>query len=148
MKGIRIVDKSDPQVVVPEAIVLAGEALSDIMVRVWFVLKRFAHYEGEVVISNISMEKIACYVGRNKGRVGEAIKQLVKVGLVKVERIPKEQGFGVFNEYELVNPRLWWLNTGKRLREEKRKTKVGKYRNVDKARAVKEANSRQNRVLI
>lgn len=127
MNGIRIPDKNDPQVVVPEALVLAGEALEDLEVRVWLVLKRYSNYEDMVCLSYISKTKIAEKVGRSVPMVNKAIDGLEEKRIIRIEKVQKEDGFGVYCQYELMNLRVLWSRNGKALRRKKKLEKQAKY---------------------
>ena len=127
MNGVRIIDKNDPQVVVPEALVLAGEALEDLEVRVWLVLKRYSHYDDGVVVSSVSKKKIAEKVGRSVPMVNKAIDGLEEKRVITIEKVQKEDGFGVYCKYELMNLRVWWSRHGKALKQKAKLAKQVKY---------------------
>ncbi len=77
--GIRVLDKSEPLVVVPESIVLAGLVLEGLPLKVWLILKRYASHKGDVWVSFISLKRIAEKVDRSVSQVSRAIAHLEKI---------------------------------------------------------------------
>jgi len=129
---MRITDKSESMIVLPESILMAGLALEGLPFKVWLVLKRYAGHKGDVWISFISLKKIAEKVDRSINQVSAAIVHLEKIGLVLITQKQRKVGFGVYNEYKLIDPKSWWKNKGQRLRAKLRREKNKKWQGADK----------------
>ncbi len=134
--GMRITDKSEPLVVVPESLLLAGLALEGLPLKVWLILKRYAGHKGDLWVSLISLKKIAEKVDRNVSQASKAITHLEKIGLVIITQKQRKEHFGVYNEYALVEPKLWWKAKGQKLRAKLRREKSKKWQGAnERARA-------------
>ena len=138
-KGFAIVDKNPATIVIDEIIAICGEALSDRAVRVYLVLKRYSNYEEDKLISFISINKIGEKIGRSQPEVDKGIKELEEVGLVVKTKMSKEDIFGHYNVYQLVNIREWWKKIGREIRRVKKEHKLKTYGGgLKKARQIKE----------
>ena len=138
-KGYAVIDKNPPQIVVDEIIAICGEALSDRGARVYLVLKRHSNYEKDKLFSFISIDKIGEKIGRTQPEVDKGIKELEEVGLIVKTKVSRNDIFGHYNVYELVNVREWWEKVGREIRDVKREYKLKKYGGgLKKARRIKE----------
>lgn len=131
MNGMRIVDKSEPAVIVSETIVLAGLALEGLPLKVWLVLKRYSAHKGTQLVSNISLRKIAEKVDRSVTQVSKAVATLEEIRLVHITQKERKAGGGVYNVYELENPKTWWERHGQRQRATAKRRKKQKWQGAD-----------------
>lgn len=147
-KGYAGFDKSEPVIVVPESLVMAGLAVEGLPLKVWLILKRYAGHKGDLWVSLISLKKIAGKVDRSVSQVSRAIGHLEKIGLVVVTQKQCRASFGVYNEYALVEPKVWWKSKGQKLRAKLRREKGKKWQGADeRARVQQESQEDQERQI-
>ena len=110
-----------------------GEALTDFEVRVMLKLYESSRLPNEP-IKNARLEDIAEAVGRSKSKVSSTIGDLKTKGLISITAKKRTEGWGVYNEYKfLYTFKDWWEEIGQFMRNEFRKDKLKKYKNVEKA---------------
>lgn len=121
---------------IPDEIVMnAGPALSHGMYRCWTVLLRFARRPEEAGIKEChpSMKTISVAIGVSVEQTRDYIKGLSKIGLLlDIEKKVRKEGWGVFNVYRMVNPRIWWAEVGELLVKSRKKEKLVLYGNLTK----------------
>lgn len=115
--------------IVSRQLVNAGEALKDFEVRILIKLYESSRRKGEP-IKDVSIDEIAEAVGRAKSKISGTLDDLRIKGLITITTKQKKDGCGTYNEYDMCEFKDWWENTGKIMRDEFRKDKLKKYRNV------------------
>ena len=134
-----LIFKGNFPAIIPAIIIHAGEVFSDGEFRI--LASIFYHARGKRTAWP-GLETIGKETGKSERQVIEYLNRLKRKKIMDWRRRQREIGFGTYNEYVLEDPNRWWIKHGRsllrRLREEK-KRKYGK--NIEKARAAKEANS-------
>lgn len=113
------------EVPIPLGIVNSGYVLSNGAIRVWLVLRYFAH---TTPVPCPSREKIGEMAGFSVQQVTKYIQELKDTGLIEIIRKQRRVGFGIYNEYILNNVENWWKEIGgkmKKAEKEKRQKKYG-----------------------
>lgn len=129
---VSIVDYEKKQTIVPEEITVdMGVILSHGAFRCWVVLKHYARRytdDGIAVVGYPSMETIGKAMGISPWQAHKYIDQLNEIGLVLIKKKTKEKGFGVINNYKLIDPKRWWKIGGKAVMERKKNLKSKSYK--------------------
>jgi hypothetical protein len=106
---------------IPEVIIKAGVLLSPGAFRLWTVLRYFAGRKDEAEKSCFpGIEAIADMMGISPRNIQHYQNELVAVKLLIVERRVRKVGWGVINHYTMLDPELWWRQTGKALKKIKK----------------------------
>jgi len=114
-----------------EIVIKMGVILSHGAFRCWVVLKHYAKRytdDGIAAVGYPSMETIGKAMGISPWQAHKYIEQLEEIGLVLVKKKTKEKGFGVINNYKLIDPKIWWKIGGKVVMEKKKELKSESYK--------------------
>lgn len=136
-----LIFKGDFPAIIPEIFILAVEAFTDGEFR---ILANILYHARGKRTAWPGHETIGKETGKAVQQVSIHLSGLKKKGVLDWRRKQKEIGFGVYNEYVLEDPKVWWRKHGRsllrRMKDEKKK-KYGK--RIEKARAAKEVNSKK-----
>ena len=107
-----------------EIVIKMSVILSHGAFRCWVVLKHYARRytdDGIAAVGYPSMETIGKAMGISPWQAHKYIEQLNEIGLVLIKKKTKEKGFGVINNYRLIDPKRWWKIGGKAVMKTKKK---------------------------
>ncbi len=116
---------------IPDEIMDAGVALSSNAFRCWAILRRYAQRPEEDGIRECypSMKTIAAKIGLSVGQTYKYIKELSEIGLLlDIKKRVRKDGWGVFNVYRMVNPKIWWKEVGELLVKSRKEKKQISYK--------------------
>lgn len=121
---------------IPDEIVMSASAsISHGAFRAWVVLRRFARRPEEDGIKECypSMKTIADALGLSTEQARKYVRELSEIGLLlDIKRRVRKEGWGVFNVYRMVNPRIWLKRVGKMAAKVKKENKRALYSNYTK----------------
>lgn len=134
--GMDIISREENYFILSRQLANVGEALTDFEVRVLLKLYESSRLPKEP-IKNVRLEEIAEAVGRAKSRISSTLEDLKTKGLISITAKRREEGYGVYNEYKFLYVfQDWWEKIGQFMKDEFRKDKLKKYKNVERAREV------------